>query len=162
MSEIRKNLLFEIQMRHEPEFSELMTWFNAEKGSSTLEEHHFSIMNTFISGRRSSEEEKIGMISRKATTAYHFARQKIYSDPEAAIKGLRESLLLHFRAFKLNALNALNGSAMLSISEKYARSTSGQWIHLISENGNGNRCWMLGCYRRRVMDILIQCLLRLS
>lgn len=132
MSSIREDFLFATQMRHEPEFAELMAWFNAEKRSNTLEEHLFIIMNTVISGRRYSEEEKIGMISRKATTSYHFAKQKIYSDPEAAIRGFRESLLLHFRAFKLNALN---GSAMLGVSEKYAQSTSDQWIRLISENG---------------------------
>lgn len=132
MSAVRENFLYATQMKHEPEFHELIAWLNAEKDSNTFEVHVFNIMNTVISGRRYSEDEKIGMISRKATTAYHFAKQKIYSDPESAVKGLRESLLLHFRAFKLNALT---GSAMLGVSEKYARNTSDQWMRMVSETG---------------------------
>jgi energy-coupling factor transporter ATP-binding protein EcfA2 len=132
MSAVREDFLYAIQMKHEPEFDELMAWFNAEKNSNTLESHLFIIMNTVISGRRYSEDEKIGMISRKATTAYHFAKQKVYSDPENAVKGFSESLLLHFRAFKLNALS---GSAMLGVSEKYARNTFDQWIRMVSEVG---------------------------
>lgn len=132
MTSVRENFLFSIQMKHEPEIEELMAWFKAEKGSRTLEEHFFKIMDTVISGRRYSEDEKIGMISRKATTAYNFAKQKIHSDPEAAMKGFRESLLLHLRAFKQNALT---GSPMLSISEGYARNTSDQWLRMLSDVG---------------------------
>jgi hypothetical protein len=119
-------------MRHEPEFEELMAWFRAEKESGTLEVDLFKVMDTVISGRRYSEDQKIGMISRKATSAYNFAKQKIYSDPDSAMRGLRESLLLHLRAFKMNATT---GSPMLQVSEKYARNTADQWIRLVADLG---------------------------
>lgn len=132
MSAVRESFRYSIQMRHEPEFEELMAWFRAEKESSTLEADLFNVMDTVISGRRYSEDQKIGMISRKATSAYNFAKQKIHSDPDAAMKGFRESLLLHFRAFKMNVAT---GSPMLQVSEKYARNTADQWIRLIANTG---------------------------
>lgn len=132
MAAVRESFLFAVQMKYEPEFDELMAWFNAEKESNTLEDHLFNIMNTVISGRRYSEDEKVSMISRKATTAYHFARQKVHSEPEAAVSGFRDSLLLHFRAFKMNANT---GSSMLGVSEKYARNTFEQWLRLVESHG---------------------------
>ncbi len=128
MSAVRSDFLYSIQMKHEPEIEELMAWFEAEKRSGTLEDQLFTVMDTVIAGRKYSEDEKIGMISRKATTTYNFARQKIESDPEVAIKGFRQSLMLHLRAFKLNALSA---SPMLSVSEKYAKNTADQWFRLL-------------------------------
>lgn len=141
MASVRADFLYSIQMKHEPEIEELMAWFEAEKKSGTLEDQLFTVMDTVISGRRYSEDEKIGMISRKATTAYNFARQKIESDPEVAVKGFRQSLALHLRAFKLNALTA---SPMLSISEKYARNTSDQWFRLLSSLGKWEPLSALG------------------
>lgn len=132
MAAVRDSFLFSIQMKHEPEIEELMAWFKAEKGSGTLEEHFYKIVDTVISGRRYSEDEKIGMISRKATTSYNFARHKIHSDPESAMRGFRQSVLLHLRAFKQNALT---GSPMLSISEGYARNTFDQWLRMLSQVG---------------------------
>lgn len=132
MSAVRESFLYAIQMKHEPEIEELMAWFNAEKESRTLEDHLYKIMDTVISGRKYSEDQKVGMISRKATTAYNFAKQKIHSDPEAAMKGFRESLLFHLRAFKQNAIT---GSPMLGVSEKYARNTGDQWLRMLLEVG---------------------------
>jgi hypothetical protein len=117
-------------MRHEPEIEELMAWFSAEKESQSLGEDLFIIMDTVISGRRYSEEEKIGMLSRKGTTTYILARQKVHIDTEAALKTFRESLLLHLITFKLNAQS---GSRMLDTSEKYARNTAQQWLQIIFE-----------------------------
>jgi ABC-type oligopeptide transport system ATPase subunit len=127
---VRSDFRYAIQMRHEPEIEELMAWFNAEKESQSLGEDLFVIMDTVISGRRYSEEEKIGMLSRKGTTTYVLARQKVYIDTEAALKMFRESLLLHLITCKLNAQS---GSPMLDTSEKYARNTAQQWLQIIFE-----------------------------
>lgn len=135
MAIVRQDFLYSIQVRHEPEIEELLAWFNAEKKTQTIEENLYLIMDTVISGRRYSEEEKIGMISRKATTAYNIARQNIYLDAEAGLKGFRESVMLHLRAFKLNALSA---SPMTDISEKYAKSTADQWLSLLSKGNKWN------------------------
>ena len=132
MSSVRSDFIYSIQMKHEPEFEELMAWFEAEKSSPSMEDHIFTIADTVISGRRYLEDEKISMISRKATTVYNFAKQQSHTDPDAAVRGFRDSLNLHLRAFKQNALV---GSSMLSISEKYARDTAHQWFRMLSTAG---------------------------
>ncbi|MDW4551737.1 putative DNA binding domain-containing protein [Defluviimonas sp. D31] len=127
---VRDDFSYAIQMNHEPECEELMAWFGAEKRSGIIGDQLFKITDTVISGRKYTEDEKVGMISRKATTAYNLARQKLSSDPEISLKVFRDSLLLHLKAFKINALS---GSPMLDVSEKYARNTSDQWFRLLSE-----------------------------
>lgn len=142
MPAVRGDFLYSIQMKHEPEFEELMAWFNAEKGTQSLEDHLYKIMDTVISGRRYTEDEKIGMISRKATTAYNFAKQQLYTDPTSAMDGFYGSLLLHLKAFKLNALS---GSPMISTSEKYASNTADQWLRLLF---SGNKWEVISAFNR--------------
>lgn len=132
MTKVREDFLYSIQMKHEPEIEELMAWFEAEKSSYALENHLFTITDFVISGKRYSEDHKIGMISRKATTYYNFAKQRIHDDPEAALRAFRDSLNLHLRAFKQNALT---GSPMLNVSRKYVRNTADQWFRLLSARG---------------------------
>lgn len=128
MTNVREDFLYSLQMKHEPEIEELMAWFRAEKDSVALDEHLFIIVDTVISGRRYTEDEKIGMVSRKATTFYNLARQRLHTDPEVALGAFRKSLLLHFLAFKKNAVT---GSTMLTVSEKYAMNTAHQWIRAL-------------------------------
>ncbi|CUJ95561.1 hypothetical protein RUE5091_01556 [Ruegeria denitrificans] len=129
LSEVREDFHYALQMKHEPEFEELTAWFDAEKSSNVVGEHLFSIMDAVTSGRRYSEDQKIGMVSRKATTAYHIAQQKLESSPDEALALMRLSILLHTKAFKHNALN---GSPMTNISEKYALNTADQYFRIIS------------------------------
>jgi hypothetical protein len=89
-------------------------------------------MDAVTSGRRYSEDQKIGMISRKATTAYHIAQQKFDGSPDEAQSLMRLSVLLHAKAFKQNILN---GSPMADISEKYCRNTADQYFRMLSSYG---------------------------
>lgn len=128
---MREDFLFSIEMKHEPDIAELKAWFSVEKNLNTIESYIFKIADTVISGRSYSEEDKVGMISRKATTKYNVAKQQMHTDPEIAIKTFQESLLLHLKAFKINAVS---GSPMLDISEKYARNTSDQLFRILSSD----------------------------
>ena len=132
LHEVRQNFQYALQMKHEPEFEELTAWYNAEKSSQIVGEHFFQIMDAVTSGRRYTEEQKIGMISRKATTAYHIAQQKLGVAPDDAQSLMRLSILLHTKAFKQNVIN---GSSMANISEKYCRNTADQYFRLISSYG---------------------------
>ncbi|MEN9063097.1 RNA-binding domain-containing protein [Ponticoccus litoralis] len=128
----RDDFGYSLQMKHEPEFEELAAWFEAEKSSGVITDSIFVITDAVISGRRYSEDQKISMISRKATTAYNMARQKIGDSPDAAYTLAETSVLLHCKAFKHNVLN---GSPMTGVSEKYAKNTSYLLIRLSSEYG---------------------------
>lgn len=132
LHEVREDFQYTLQMKHEPEFEELTAWYNAEKSSNIVGEHLFQIMDAVTSGRRYSEDQKIGMISRKATTAYHIAQQKFVSSPDEAQSLMRLSVLLHAKAFKQNVLN---GSPMADISEKYCRNTADQYFRMLSSYG---------------------------
>lgn len=132
LHEVRDSFQYSLQMKHEPEFEELMAWYNAEKLSNIVGTHLFQIMDTVTSGRRYSEDQKIGMISRKATTAYHIARQKLDGSPDEAQSLMRLSIQLHAKAFKQNILN---GSPMADISEKYCRNTADQYFRMVSSYG---------------------------
>lgn len=132
LREVRENFQYSLQMKHEPEYEELTAWYNAEKSSNIIGEHLFQIMDSVTSGRRYSEDQKIGMISRKATTAYHIAQQKLAGAPDEAQSLMRLSVLLHAKAFKQNILN---GSPMADISEKYCRNTADQYFRMISSYG---------------------------
>lgn len=128
----RDDFGYSLQMKHEPEFEELAAWFEAEKSSGVITDSIFEITDAVISGRRYSEDQKISMISRKATTAYNMARQKISDSPDAAYALAETSVLLHCKAF---IHNVLSGSPMTGVSEKYARNTSNLLIRLSSEYG---------------------------
>ncbi|MCV2893653.1 ATP-binding protein [Lentibacter sp. XHP0401] len=132
LHEVRENFQYSLQMKHEPEFEELTAWYNAEKSSNIVGEHLFQIMDAVTAGRRYSEDQKIGMISRKATTAYHIAQQKFDGAPDEAQSLMRLSVLLHAQAFKQNILN---GSPMADISERYCRNTADQYFRIISSYG---------------------------
>jgi hypothetical protein len=132
MGKVREDFLYSIQMKHEPEFEELMAWFRAEKSCETLEKVLYDITDVVISGRKYSEDQKIGMLSRKATTAYNFAKQRIQDDPDVAARGFYDSLILHLRAYKQNAIT---GSPMLNVSAKYARNTADQLFRLLATRG---------------------------
>jgi energy-coupling factor transporter ATP-binding protein EcfA2 len=132
LHEVRDNFKYALQMGHEPQFEELTAWYNAEKSSNIVGEHLFQIMDAVTSGRKYTEDQKIGMISRKATTAYHIAQQKLDGAPDEAQSLMKLSVLLHSKTFKQNILN---GSSMAETSEKYCRNTADQYFRVISSYG---------------------------
>ena len=131
MSAVRENFLYCLQMDLEPEIEELTAWLEAEKRTGVIESHISTIADVVMNGRKYSEEDKIGMMSRKATTIFNQARDAIYTDSTRADALFEQSLLLHLKAFKLNA-NL--GTHMVDVSEKYARNTAHQWFRLSCES----------------------------
>lgn len=127
MNSVRECFGYCLQMGWEPDIEELRSWIEAEKRSGVLEAHIGNIADAVVNGRRYSEEQKIEMISRKATALYQEARGAMHTEVERANALLGSCLLLHLRAFRLNA-NL--GSPMLEVSERYARSTAYQWFRL--------------------------------
>jgi hypothetical protein len=125
LAEAREAFQYAISMRHEPAFGELRTWFEAEKNSGAHDGWCITITDMVINGRSYTELEKTSMVSRKATSIYNRGRDRIYTDQVDAQKDFGEALILHLRAFKLNALR---GEAHMDVSEQYARNTARQWF----------------------------------
>lgn len=121
MNAVRDSFAYSIEMGHEPDIQELKAWYEAEKSSGVIESYIETIADTVVNGKNYTEDDKIGMISRKATTNFVQSKELYYSDPERANELMLGSLKLHLKAFKLNA-NL--GTPMLDVSEKYGRNTS--------------------------------------
>jgi hypothetical protein len=108
-------------MRVEPEFSYLVAWFNAEKTSGAHDGWCERIADIVIGGKRYSEFEKTGMISRKASSLFARGKALIHTDYQDAIKCIYESLALHLRSFRLNCLSA---SSYTDYTERASRNTA--------------------------------------
>jgi hypothetical protein len=130
LTEAREAFQYAISMRHEPSFAELRPWFRAEKQSGILDDWCERIADIVITGRSYAETDKIAMISRKATSIYTRARERLYTDPTDAEHDFQMALVLHLRAFRLNGLR---GDARIDVSEEYARNTAYQWFLLAAQ-----------------------------
>lgn len=121
LTEAREAFKYASQMGFEPEFKYLLAWFNAEKSSGAMDGWCEHVAGLVMSGKRYTENEKISMISRRATSLYVRGRDLIHTDFSDAANMIQESLSLHLRAFRLNC-NA--GSRFADASENYARNTA--------------------------------------
>ena len=121
LTEARESFKYADQMGFEPEFKYLLAWFNAEKSSGAMDGWCENVADIVMSGKRYSENEKISMISRRATSLYVRGRDLIYTDFSDAANMIQEALALHLKAFRLNC-NA--GSRFADYSENYARNTA--------------------------------------
>jgi ABC-type oligopeptide transport system ATPase subunit len=128
LTEAREAFEYCLDMRREPDFGQLIVWFNAERNSGAHDDWCIKIADVVISGRRYTEVEKISMLSRKATSLHARARHRIFTDQTDAHNDFMEALNLHLKTFRFNSLR---GDIRTERSEDYARNTAHQWFDLI-------------------------------
>lgn len=121
LTDIRAAFQYALNMKLEPEYKYLLSWFNAEKNSGVNDGWSIKIADFILEGKRYTEHEKMEMIGRKATALYARAQERLITDPSDALKDLVSSLELHLRAYKLyydaSDIKAHN-------SARYARNTA--------------------------------------
>jgi len=117
LTEIREDFLYAISMKFEPDFKYLRAWDNAERGSGVHDGRRISIADFVLQGKRYSEDERLEMLGRKASSLYARAQDRLYTDTSDAMKDLQEALELHLRGFRLRCLS---GDMRAEKSERYA------------------------------------------
>jgi Putative DNA-binding domain len=121
LTEARDAFGYSLQMKFEPDLRYLLAWFTAERNSGIFDGWCEKIVDIVISGKSYSENDKIMMISRKASSIYASGRYKLTTDYVDGIRCIRESLGLHLKAFRLNCLA---GSTFADSSESFGRNTT--------------------------------------
>jgi hypothetical protein len=121
LSEARDAFGYALQMKLEPDLRYLLAWFTAERNSGIFDGWCERIADVIISGKSYDENDKIWMISRKASSIYASGRDKLTTEYVDGIRCIREALGLHLKAFRLNCLT---GSAFADSSESLGRNTT--------------------------------------
>lgn len=121
LSEARDAFLYAIDMRVEPSFNHIRTWFNAEKGSGLHDDWCAKVADIVINGRSYTPGQKIQMISRKASSLYVKGKERIHTEQTDALGDLEQSLSLHLRSFKLYSEA---GDPQIEIARQYAQNTA--------------------------------------
>jgi hypothetical protein len=120
LAEAREAFSYAVQMNYEPEYRYLETWYAAERQSGVIDRWCERCADIVISGKKYDEENKIAMISRKASSIYIRGKEMFNTDSTDALQCFQEALVLHLRAFRLNCAT---GTRYVELSERYARNT---------------------------------------
>jgi hypothetical protein len=132
--EARDAFKYATDMRYEPSFPKMRSWFEAEKRSGSHDGWCQFIADFIINGKSYSEFEKIGMHSRKANSIYARAVDRLYTEPTDAKKDFLDALLIHLKVFKLNSLN---DNKFRNNSEAYANQSARYLFQLSSSESVG-------------------------
>jgi hypothetical protein len=109
-----------VSMKYDPSFDQLKAWFYAERESGFGFNQCIKIVEIVLNGRRYTEEEKIDVLSRKATLIYNRAKEERFINPTRAIEDLKESLKIHLTCFVKSEQLGLSKAQK---SEGYCRNT---------------------------------------
>lgn len=121
LAEVRRMFDYALGMKVEPEYKYLREWFNAEKASGLNDGRCIFIADFILNGKRYSEQDKMEMIGRKATSLFARAQERVLTDSHESISDFSESLKCHLRAYKLY-YNNMDYRADTSV--RYARNTA--------------------------------------
>jgi len=102
ITDAREAFSYARKMGYEPEYHYLKCWLVAEKTIGQVEDGMEVAADTVIKGKRYSLFEKAHMAGKKAAALYFRGRDRLYTDTVDAERDLKQALMLHLFAYKIN------------------------------------------------------------
>jgi hypothetical protein len=131
LSIARSSFEYAINMNFEPEYRHLRVWFQAERSSGINDDWCLRIADFVLQGKRYEEREKMEMLSRKATSLFARAQERLHTDPSGALKDLHETLRLHLKAYRLYVLS---NDMYAQTSMGYAKNTAFLLLNMLAKS----------------------------